>query len=143
MDIIGQIIEWTKLKCRIQITPDTRPYFKEREIWWASIGANIGTELNGKNELFDRPALIIKKFNAEMLWILPMTTTDKVNKYYLPTAHAPGQKLAKVVLSQIRTISSKRLIKKQRTLPDTEFDAVLEKLQELLKKVDPPTSKTD
>lgn len=142
MDFIAQIIEWTKLKCRIQAAPETRPYFREREIWWASIGANVGSELNGKNELFDRPVLVLKKFNAEMLWVLPLTTTDKVNRYYLPLRYEVGQKPAKVVLSQIRTISSKRLIKKQRTLPEDEFDLVLQQLQKMLEKVDPLTGGT-
>jgi hypothetical protein len=30
-------------------------YFREKEIWWACLGANIGFEQNGKNENFERP----------------------------------------------------------------------------------------
>jgi hypothetical protein len=35
----------------------------EREIWWCSMGVNIGDEEDGKNELFERPVLILRKFN--------------------------------------------------------------------------------
>jgi mRNA-degrading endonuclease toxin of MazEF toxin-antitoxin module len=133
IEIINQILKWTKVKCLIHKEKTTEVFFGEREIWWAHIGQNVGTELNGKNDLFDRPVLIIKKFNQHMLWILPMTTTDKDNKYYVPTSFEAGQKQSKVVLSQIRTISSLRLIKKQRTLPEAEFKTVRAKLIELLK----------
>ena len=132
-DIIEKILQLTKIKCLIHKDKAKIVFFDEREIWWAYLGQNVGTELNGKNDRFNRPVLIIKKFNREMLWILPMTTTDKESRYYLPTAFENGQKQSKVVLSQIRTISSLRLIKKQRTLPETEFKTVRAKLLELLK----------
>lgn len=36
--------------------------FKEREIWFCSVGKNIGTELNGRyekrNDTFSRPVLV-------------------------------------------------------------------------------------
>ena len=61
-----------------------------------------------------------------------MTTTDKEGAFYFPTAHGEGQKQAKAVLSQIRTISCKRLIKKQRTLSAEEFDAIRQRLREMI-----------
>ena len=48
--------------------------FHEREIWWCSIGINLGDEQDGKNELFERPVLILKKFNNKVAWVLPMST---------------------------------------------------------------------
>lgn len=35
--------------------------FYEREIWWCSLGVNIGFEQDGTNDLFERPVLVIKK----------------------------------------------------------------------------------
>ena len=32
---------------------------REQEIWWCSIGLNVGTEIYGKGEDFARPVLII------------------------------------------------------------------------------------
>ena len=32
--------------------------FKEWEIWWCSIGENVGVEINGKGSHFMRPVII-------------------------------------------------------------------------------------
>jgi mRNA-degrading endonuclease toxin of MazEF toxin-antitoxin module len=132
MDFLNVIVEWTKLKCRIQAAPQKELYFKEREICWASIGANIGSEQNGKHARFERPVLVLRKFSNEILWILPITTTERTGKYYFPTAHEPEHKQQIVALSQIRTISSKRLIKKQRTILESEFQEIRSKIRMLL-----------
>ncbi len=60
--VIKKFIAWTKLKIKIYIS-ERVIYFREGEIWWASLGANIGYEEDGKNENFERPILIFKKFN--------------------------------------------------------------------------------
>ncbi len=39
-------------------------YFHEREVWWCGIGINIGVEIDGKNSDFERPVLVVKKFNG-------------------------------------------------------------------------------
>ena len=49
----------------------------EREIWWCSLGVNVGHEEDGKNEQFERPALILKKWSNKTVIILPMTTKTK------------------------------------------------------------------
>ena len=43
--------------------------FHEREIWWCSIGVNLGDEQDGKNELFERPVLVVRKFNRKLAWV--------------------------------------------------------------------------
>ena len=58
---------WNIEKQNIESTKkDTLP-FHEREIWWCSIGINLGDEQDGKNELYERPVLVIKKFNNKVL----------------------------------------------------------------------------
>ncbi|MFH1145912.1 MAG: hypothetical protein V1707_03050 [bacterium] len=37
--------------------------FREGEVWWCSIGLNLGHEQDGKNVFFERPVLVVKKFN--------------------------------------------------------------------------------
>ena len=56
---------------------DKKVYFKDREVWWVSIGINIGFEIDGKNHDFERPVLIIKKINKNQFWGLPLTSKDK------------------------------------------------------------------
>lgn len=129
--IIEKIYEWTRLKCRIQTSPERVVYFKEREIWWASIGANIGSEENGKNKLFERPVLILKKFyGGEVAWVVPATSKPRGGGYYF---YSPsGEDPQTFILSQLRTISLKRLLRKQRSMPVEEFDLLREKIKNLL-----------
>ena len=47
-------------------------FFHEREIWWCSLGMNVGVEIDGKNFRFERPVLIVRRFNNHMLWIAPL-----------------------------------------------------------------------
>lgn len=56
--------------------------FKEREIWWRSIGTNIGTEEDGKNAHFERPVLVLRKFNRDIFLGLPLTSTRKDHRYH-------------------------------------------------------------
>lgn len=123
-------IDWTKLKVKLHFKPKESLYFKEREVWWASLGQNIGYEQNGKNENFERPILILRVFNGEVLWILPMTSKEKDGEYYFKTEHE-GESY-RIILSQLKLISSRRLLRKLRTVPEAEFKAVQEKIKSFL-----------
>lgn len=136
-EILRRFIHWTKIKFRLHTETEPHFYFREREIWWCSLGANIGHEQDGKNQDFERPVLILKKFNLHMLWILPLTRAQKVDKskptfarYYF--ALEQGGERSFVVLSQIRTISSKRLTRKMRTVQKDEFEAIRQKIKGLI-----------
>ncbi len=59
-ELLVQFVEWTKLKVRIHIKENSALYFHEREVWWASLGKNIGFEQDGKNKMFERPVLVLK-----------------------------------------------------------------------------------
>ena len=47
-------------------------YVNNREIWYAKLGMNLGSESNGKKN-FRRPMLVIKKVGS-MFFVAPMTT---------------------------------------------------------------------
>lgn len=132
LEILQKFTEWAKLKYRLHINKDENiVYFREREIWWCSLGVNIGFEQDGKHEDYERPILVLKKFNKFMLWILPLTSKDKTgNTFYYQTDHK-GDKYF-VILSQLRMISSKRLLRKLRTLPESEFKEIKKRTREYL-----------
>lgn len=78
-----RFIAWTKLKVRIYLKPHEKTvYFDEREIWWDHLGANIGYEQDGKNDNFERPVLVIRKFGKHSMWVLPQTSKPKEGIYY-------------------------------------------------------------
>ena len=78
-------------------------FFHEREIWWCSLGLNIGFEQDGNGPEFQRPVIILRKFNNDVCWVLPITTKPKTGKYYFPVDL--GDKTERrVILSQLRLI---------------------------------------
>lgn len=128
---INNFIQWTKIKIRLHFgVKSNKLYFKEREIWWASLGVNIGFEQDGKNINFERPILVLKKFGRETLWALPLTSKDRTGRFYYQFEHQ-GQKYS-AILSQLRLISSKRLLRKIRRLPENDFKAIKQGIKDLL-----------
>ena len=75
--------KWHGKKEQIESVPD-RPFFHEREIWFAHIGANVGSEQDGTGEEFLRPVIIVRKFNNEIFWGVPLTRRHKKSQYYFP-----------------------------------------------------------
>jgi mRNA interferase MazF len=126
---IVKFVEWTKLKIKIHLS-EPSVYCHRGEIWWASLGANIGYEQDGKHENFERPVLILKTFNQHVLWALPLTSKPKANPYYY-NFKFENREYA-VILSQLRLISSKRLLRKIRILPAQDFIKVRELVKNLI-----------
>jgi mRNA interferase MazF len=129
-EVLIKFAQWTKLKVRLHMADEINFYFKERELWWASIGLNIGSEQNGKNENFERPVLILKKFNRSLLLAIPSTSKDKVGANYYKFEHE-GKKYS-LILSQARAISSKRLLRKIRKFSEDDFNNTKERIKRLI-----------
>lgn len=124
--IVQQFIDWTKKKIRHHLDEEKRElYFREKEIWWAALGKNIGYEMDGKHEFFARPVIILKKFSANMCFVLPLTSTIKNGHISYQFIMTWDGKLSAVNLSQGRTISSKRLLDKMGTVENYVFASLL------------------
>ncbi len=89
---------------------------------------NIGSEIYGKNELFERPVLILKMYSREMALVIPLTSKTKNSKFALPIQIKERKSFA--ILSQTRTLSTKRFSEKMGTLPQKEFEDILRTYQE-------------
>jgi mRNA interferase MazF len=97
---------WNIIKKNLDCKNNYLP-INEREIWWCSIGLNVGDEENGKNEKFERPVLIMKKFNNKIAFALPLTSNGKGNKFYFKITFNNIESY--LILSQLRLVSVKRL----------------------------------
>ncbi len=118
------IFEWHKIKIDIQLAAvKNNLYFYEKDVWWASLGANIGHEEDGKNKKFERPVLILKKFNNHLALIAPLSSQLKQNNKYYYKFYL-NQRLTSVIVSQIRIISSKRLIRKIGNITSADFNKI-------------------
>lgn len=115
--------KWFVLKKVAHETTGTA-LFHEREIWWCKLGANVGFEMDGHGKDFERPVVIIKKFNLDTCIVISLTSKPKVGKYYFPMG-VVQERDAKAVLSQIRLIDRKRLEEKIGTVPKETFKELL------------------
>ena len=113
---------WNSLKKDIQAR-DNVLYYKTREVWFCSLGANVGFEQDGKNASFERPVLVVKKFNKQVFWAVPLATKTKPeNKHYIPYRHGDRQYAA--IVSQLRLIDSKRLTRKFFLLNEPAYEYI-------------------
>lgn len=121
---------WNEQKKDIQSKSFSKTY-QERDIWWCAIGANIGVEQDGKNSAFERPVLVVKKFNSDMAWIVPMTSKNKSKVFYFPVEHSGSTK--SFVLSQMRIVSTKRFTRWINRLSTYDFIVIKNIIAELLR----------
>ena len=114
--------DWNKIK-KLMDSNRRAPTFNEREIWWCSIGVNIGYEIYGKGEKFWRPVLVLDKHNRHTFFGLPLGSTLKPDSLYHFELNFHGRK-GSVLLSQGRTLSSKRLSNIMGKLPEKRFNEI-------------------
>jgi len=104
--------------------------FHEREIWWCSLGVNIGCEQDGKHDSFERPILVLRKFNNDMVLGVPLSTRLKKNPYYIIFTHE-GEEFS-ALISQVRLISTKRLKRSMYKMSSDIFKEIREKTKATL-----------
>ena len=104
--------------------------FKERDIIWASIGINIGYEQDGKGEISSRPLLILKKYNRNLFFGIPLSTKIKEGSFFFE--FILNDKPSSALLVQGRTYDAKRLENKIGMINQKDFSALKLKLKELL-----------
>lgn len=120
---------WNDLKQEIE-SKNKFSNFKEKEIYFVSLGKNIGSEQNGKGIEFERPVVVFKKFNSDIFIALPLTHKIKMGKYYF--SFKLNKQTRTIILSQIRLISSKRIKRKIGQISENDFSLLSKELKELI-----------
>lgn len=120
--------EWIDLKEGLHTTART-PKLKEGDIWWCSIGENIGVEINGKSKLFSRPVLVLKKLSRFGFLGVPLTSQPHEGSWYASFIFQNRRQVA--VLAQVRTISVSRLHNRIGMIPDSDLGRVREAFSRL------------
>ncbi len=123
---------WNEIKKKIDSEDNlTERFPKEGEVWMSSLGKNVGFEQNGSNDNFSRPVLIIKKFNNQMFWTIPLSTKKKAFDFYHNYTDPSGEKVS-AILAQLKLSSVKRLKRKIYDLPSQQLPEIKEKLKKFL-----------
>jgi mRNA interferase MazF len=120
-DYLLSLLNWTKATISLY-GKRSEPTFKEGEIWWCSIGMNIGIEIFGKGKSFSRPVVVFKKIAKNSFLGLPLTTQLKEGSWYVPVSY--GGITCRAILSQARVFDRKRLIKIMGTLSRKNFENI-------------------
>ena len=122
---------WTKVKVSINNSLPRPIGVKIRQIWYCSMGENIGFEEDGKGVKFVRPVLILKTYGTHMCHIVPLSTTQKRSgPFYYPFNGRTG-KISVALLSQSRVVDSARLYRKIGIASKDDFEKIKTKFREL------------
>lgn len=121
---------WNEKKKQTDFKNEERkPFIHMREVWWCTVGVNVGSEIDGKNENFERPVLVMRVISGNGFLGVPLTSRKKGHRYEVTITHDRGDSFANI--SQIRFFSRKRLLRKVGTVSEQHFQTVLNKLRDL------------
>jgi len=127
---------WNEAKKPLERKNET-PNFQSRQVWWCSLGVNLGFEQDEKNERFERPVLILHKFNRELFYGVPLSSQIKNGKFYYDLPDWNQQK-GQVLLSQMRVMSAKRLLRYMYRLTPSVVDEIRNSIFTLPEKAKSP-----
>ena len=118
----SQYNNWNEIKITIEYE-NIIVGFKERDIFYMNMGKNIGFEQDGKGENFVRPVVIIKGFNKNMFFGIPLSTKMKEGKFYYKFQFQKKDELVEniALLSQLRLFNTKRLLNKIGVISKKDF----------------------
>lgn len=117
---------WNEVKQKLDQT-DRPPSFNEGEIWWCSVGINVGYEIFGKDELYTRPILIIKKFSSYTFFGLPLTSKRKEKPSHYPLEF--NRKQGSVILDQGKTLDARRLADRMGSIGRKSLSMIVEEFK--------------
>ena len=123
MNITPELYDTWNLKKKELTSVERNILFKEGEIWWCSLGLNIGTEVYGKGMCFERPILILKKLTSINCIVLPITSRQKNGNWFMEIKILNQYRW--IMLHQIRNESSQRFQRKITTLNERDFTQAL------------------
>lgn len=116
--------EWMDLKKTLHEKSISPPHVNEGDIWWMSVGENIGSEINGKSKLFSRPVIILKKLSYGSYFVIPTTSQARKGSWYVNFPKSPLIRTA--CLHQARSIDYRRLSSRLGELYQFEFKKLKE-----------------
>ena len=124
---------WCNFKKALNEKNRASLYLNEREVWWFSLGHNVGYELNGKKDDFSRPCVVLRKINRDRVFVVPLTSVDKsLSVHHLYVGEVSGRQ-AFAVLSQARTIDVKRIQNKIGMISESSFNNLKESMGKYLR----------
>lgn len=121
---------WNERKKKIHSVSENKLYH-QRQMWWCSLGLNVGFEQDGTGEEHERPVLILKGLRRNTCLVVPLTSSPGKHKMRVPIGIVEGRN-ASALLSQVRVIDTKRLINKIGFLEKTALETIRKAVRDML-----------
>ena len=122
--------DWNVLKKQLN-QKENLFYIKNMEIYFISVGQNIGFESYGKEELFLRPVLVYKKLTHHTFIGIPLTSKEKEGSYYFKFSYKEN-KYSWASLNQIRVFDTKRVVYKSGNIKKNDFEQLKKQMEEFI-----------
>ena len=122
--------KWNEIKKQVDGRGLPR-FYHPREVWWCSLGVNIGFEQDGTSSQYQRPVLIIRAFNRHVCLIVPLTTSAKKNKYHVSLGMIEDKE-AFAIISQLRLIDTKRFTDRLVVIDKKIFEQIKNTVRSLI-----------
>jgi len=108
-------------------------FFYEREVWFMKMWDNVWFEQNWKWKNFRRPVLILRKFDSNIFFWIPLTSKKKKWNYYCDISFNSKWKNSNSVciLFQTRAFDRRRLSQRIWIIDKTQFTTIKNKLKSL------------
>ena len=122
--------QWNEVKKAIHHN-ETVKLYHAREVWWCALGANVGFEQDGTGDEYRRPVLILKGLSGQTCLVIPLTTSTRRHRLRPAVGLVEGQE-ARALLSQIRVIDTKRLVRKIGYIERYAFESIRKAVKDIL-----------
>jgi len=120
---------WNRIKKRLGSQKPLK--FREGEIFFLSVGMNVGYEVYGKKEEFLRPVLVLKKTGRTTFYGIPLTSQSKEGSYYYTFEYKKG-KVSTALLHQMRLFDIRRAKYFSGRIKKSDFGKIKESIKEVL-----------
>ena len=121
---------WNTVKQEID-NHEIKINIKEKNIYFLSIGQNVGTESYGKGEKFLRPVIVYKKLGNNYFLGIPLTSKVKGGSYYF-TFNRKNGKQNSAMLNQMRTFDAKRVVSFGGKISNNIYKNLQNKMEEFM-----------
>jgi len=124
--------KWNSLKKDIEFKQKRRLHIRPKEIYFISIGQNIGSEVYGKSKEFLRPVIVYKKLSKTSFIGIPLTSKPKDGSYFFQFSYKSNM-ISTALLNQIRVFDSKRVVYYSGNINQNYFKLLEEKIVDFMK----------
>ena len=105
-------------------------FYHEREIWWCSLGVNVGYEQDGHGLLFQRPVLVVKGLSSNTCIVVPLTASGEAHPMRISLGEIDGKE-AFAIISQMRVVDTRRFTERLHILNKEVFKNIQKTIRRL------------